>query len=887
MKKPPFTPIRKFVVLIFLASALGGPGFPQTISPAAPSCDDPAQSNNPVCAAGNQVPANNYNYGVGSYGVGQNQSQQSPSFTQPTVDNMSPRSTFERNTPLYVDSAGNTRNRTVGNSDVFFPPDPIVDLQRLTKQSTGEMLPIFGRDMFRAAPSTFAPVDQIPVTADYVLGPGDEILLRIFGHDAMNSRLTVDRSGFIYIPQVGPVHVAGLRFDELQRSLNTAVGAVIRNFQLTATLGQLRSIQILVLGNARRPGSYTISSLSTVLNALFISGGPSVQGSMRRIEIRREGSPVTYFDLYDLVLHGDGSKDLHLQPGDVIFIPPVGPQVALAGSVRQPAIYEVTPASTVGDVIALAGGLSATATASRISLDRIEDHRVRQAMTIELDAAGNATKLIDGDVLYVSPVSDGYEKSVTIRGNLANPGRFPWHAGMRLGEIIPDRMSLLTIDYWRERNSLGVPVPLFEPLPRRESATQENFRASIPGENPRYSYQDQVQSRRQQNSQEFNSVSPSAMDQGQIPANLYGASALAGSEPRSGMDNAGSSDAFSRGSLADQQQTVPREDMATTPKQNRIAIPAPEIDWSYAVIERLDPNTLKSLLVPFNLGKLVEDHDESQNLVLQPGDVITILSQNDIRVAQDERTKYVRLEGEVASAGVYSVRPDETLADVVRQAGGLTSKAYLFGASFTRESARVQQQQRLDEYISGLALELDRSAAIRTVSSTVQVPGGEMPEAALLNHLRQIRATGRVVLEFAPDSTGVAAIPGLPLEDGDVFRVPSRPVTVSVVGSVYGQNVFLYNSSREVKDYLALAGRPNRVADTRRSFVIRADGSIFGRESAKGFWADAFQNTRLHPGDTIVVPEKPIKPSALRDVIDWSQVFSQFALGAAAIQVIK
>jgi protein involved in polysaccharide export with SLBB domain len=150
-----------------------------------------------------------------------------------------------------------------------------------------------------------------------------------------------------------------------------------------------------------------------------------------------------------------------------------------------------------------------------------------------------------------------------------------------------------------------------------------------------------------------------------------------------------------------------------------------------------------------------------------------------------------------------------------------------------------------------------------------------------------MRATGRVVLEFRPGSTGVDAIPAIPLEDGDVFRVPSRPVTVSVVGAVYGQNVFLYNRTRDVKDYLTLAGRANRVADTRRSFVIRADGSILSKDSVKGFWGDAFDDARLNPGDTIVVPEKPIKPSALRDVIDWSQVFSQFALGAAAIQVIK
>jgi protein involved in polysaccharide export with SLBB domain len=842
-----------------------------TISPAPSTCDDPAQANTPACSSiEDQVPQS-------INGNGQN--QQGGAVNQ-TMQGVPQRKTFERNTPLYVDSAGAQEKSGEGNSGRAFPPDPIVDLQRLAKQSTGEMLPIFGRDMFQSAPSTFAPVDQIPVTADYVIGPGDEVLLRIWGHDALNSRLTVDRSGFIYIPQVGPVHVAGLRFDELEQHLNTEVGTAIKNFQLTANLGQLRSIQVVVVGEARRPGTYTVSALSTVLNALFVSGGPNVQGSMRRIEIRRAGEPTAYFDLYDLVLHGDKSKDLRLQPGDVIFIPAVGPQVALAGSVRHPAIYEVTNDNTVGDVLNLAGGLSATATASRISLERIEDHRIRHAMNVELDPAWKGTRLIDGDVLYVMPVSEGYEKTVTIRGNLANPGRFSWHEGMRLSEIIPDRMSLLTGDYWRERNHLGVPTPLFEPL-------SQNYPESLS--------RNDATSANRTGTEASSPAGTNDQSQARLPAGAtagagmsrQAALAAATNAAQSGNQARGGSAELSRSSLADQQQSIANRDVTASGRRNEIGIPAPEIDWSYAVIERLDPKTLKTSLVPFNLGKLLEDHDESQDLPLQPDDVVSILSQADIRVTQDEQTKYVRLEGEIASSGVYSVQPNETLADLVRRAGGLTSKAYLFGASFTRDSARVQQQQRLDEYVSALALELDRSAAIRTVSSTVQIAPGQEPEAALIDHLRQMRATGRVVLEFVPGSAGVDAIPAIPLEDGDVFRVPSRPVTVSVVGAVYGQNVFLYNRTRNVKDYLTLAGKPNRVADTKRSFVIRADGSILSRDSVKGFWNDAFEDARLNPGDTIVVPEKPIKPSALRDVIDWSQVFSQFALGAAAIQVIK
>jgi protein involved in polysaccharide export with SLBB domain len=340
--------------------------------------------------------------------------------------------------------------------------------------------------------------------------------------------------------------------------------------------------------------------------------------------------------------------------------------------------------------------------------------------------------------------------------------------------------------------------------------------------------------------------------------------------------------------LAEEQQSTTSGNIAAVGQRNRIRIPAPEIDWSYAVIERLNPNTLKSSLVPFNLEKLLQDHDPSQNLELQPGDIVTIMSQADVHVPQDEQTKYVRLEGEFKGAGVYSVGPDDNLNDLVRRAGGISSKAYLYGASFTRESARVVQQQRLDEYITSISINMERAAEVRSVS----FPNGSDPTLLAQQHnaiqqLRKLRATGRIVLEFRPDSTGVATIPPIPLEDGDVFRVPSRPVTVNVIGAVYGQNVFLYDPKRRVEDYLLLAGKPNRFADRKHAFIIRADGSVYSRERADGPWKNSFDATQINPGDTLVIPEQPIKPSAVREFINYSQLFSQFALGGAALSVIS
>src|SRR5277367_6186062 len=247
--------------------------------------------------------------------------------------------------------------------------------------TTGLALPIFGYDLFRGVPSTFAPVDQIPVTPDYVIGPGDEVRIRVWGQVNFNADVKVDRSGDIYLPQVGRIHVTGVAFSDLSQQIHSQIARVYRNFDLTVDLGQLRSIQIFVVGQARRPGTYTVSSLSTLVNAIFASGGPSVQGTMRAIQLKREGKVITTFDLYDLLIRGDKSKDARLLPGDVIFIPAVGPEVALMGSVRKPAIYELNrgdiggeTSNTIQQLINAAGGLSTIASGSRISIERINEH---------------------------------------------------------------------------------------------------------------------------------------------------------------------------------------------------------------------------------------------------------------------------------------------------------------------------------------------------------------------------------------------------------------------------------------------------------------------------------------------------------------------------------
>jgi protein involved in polysaccharide export with SLBB domain len=793
------------------------------------------------------------------------------------------------------------------------PPEPLTEFQKFVAATTGQLLPIYGENLFRNVPSTFAPSDLAPASSDYILGPDDELRIRIWGQVNYSGNLRVDRSGDIYLPEVGAVHVAGLQFSALDQHLRAAVGRVYRNFDLSVDIGRIRSMQIYVTGQARRPGVYTVSSLSSLVDALFASGGPSAQGSLRHIELRRNGKTVVDFDLYALLIHGDKSQDARLLPEDVLYIPAAGAQVAITGSIHTPGIYELRGAETIGDLIDAAGKTTAIASSGRISLERLGEHQIRRAMEFPFDAGGLAAILAGGDILRVYSIVPAYQKTVTLRGNVANPGRFAWRAGMHLSDLIPDRDSLLSRDYWWKRSHLGLPSPEFEPFISNFEANQRRpnrynsypctqygndpYSTSLNANNPNSiernpynpcSSSDYTSSNYQQ---QYNQdpTSPEAQDaltSGLSAIDRQDASAYAGEQQSSRQTGGG-------GTVASQFGQMPGPGGATQTKRTEVRISAPEIDWNYAVIERLDPETLKTSLVSFDLGKLVLNHDTSQDLVLQPGDTISIFSQGDIRVPLEQQTKYVHLEGEFVHAGIYSVQPGETLRDLVRRAGGLTGKAYLYGSEFNRESTRVLQQQRIDEYVRQVDLESSRGTLALTASptsSTGSVSSASAATAAeqqLLIRLKQIRATGRIVLNFQSNSASIDDMPAITLENGDRFTVPPAPATINVVGAVYDQNSFLYHPGGSAGHYLQIAGGPDRDADWRRTFVIRADGSVVSRDSVKNAWGNTFKDLRLNPGDTIIVPDKTIRPTALRGLLDWTQIFSQLAIGAAAVEVLR
>jgi protein involved in polysaccharide export with SLBB domain len=657
------------------------------------------------------------------------------------------------------------------------------EFEMFAEDAAGRTLHVYGRQLFDEVPTTFAPMDRVPVPADYVLGPGDQLLIRVWGKIDLESSVTVDRNGQIFLPKVGTLSVAGLHYEQLESYLRAAIGNLYKGFELNVTMGQLRSIQIFVLGSARQPGAYTVSSLSTLVNALFASGGPSATGSMRHTQLRRGNRILVDFDIYDLLRRGDKAHDVQLLPGDVIYIPPAGPQVAIMGSVNEPGIYELKGETTIAAALSDAGGLTNLAEADRVLLEKIENHRRRGVEDFPLDASGLQRVLKDGDLLRIFPISPQFENAVTLRGNVAQPGRFPWHEGMRVSDLIPSRNFLITREYWNQQNRLA------------------------------------------------------------------------------GMAHV---------------------DMMTDLAEN-----SAEINWDHASIERLDEQDLSTRLISFNLGNAIGNPASADNQPLKPGDVITIFSRSDLPLAVDKHATFVRVSGEVNAPGVYRVEPGDTLRDAVERAGGLTPHSYLYASQLTRVSTRQAEEEELRVSQAQMQKELtSRYAAAPSAGSTNAADQQTQlsTQQAVIAQLAAVKPTGRIVLNMKPSASTVADIPNFPLEDGDSFYIPPRLSTVQVAGAVYNENAFRFQPRKHLSAYLNDAGGPTRQGDTRRIFLVRADGTIISRQSHGQFWHTDFESTVLLPGDTIIVPTKLKSPSNFMQQLPfWTQMISQTALTGAVI----
>ena len=676
------------------------------------------------------------------------------------------------------------------------PPQPPTEFQLMVADSVGQMLPIYGASLFRQPPSTFAPVENVPVPADYVVGPGDELYLRLWGQLNVELRATVDRNGQVFVPKVGTISVAGVHASSLDGYFRQQIERIYRNFELSVTLGKLRSIEIFFLGEAGRPGTYTISSLSTLVNAIFTAGGPAPQGSMRHIQVKRDGQRITDFDLYDLLLKGDKSKDVSLMTGDVIFIAPVGPQIAIAGSVNTPGIYELKDEQAIlADALELAAGLNSVADGSKATVERIDQHQIRSVAEFALTPSGQQQMVKDGDIIRISSIIPRFNNAVTLRGNVANPGRYPWHPGMRVRDLIPDKEILLTRSYWQSENALVTGSATRYEKPLESKADEDRLRTEVK---------------------------------------------------------------FS----------------------------APEINWDYAALQRLNSIDLSTTLIPFSLGKAVLEGDETNNLELRAGDIVTIFSQHDISVPIKRQTILVRVEGEVRVPGIYRIQQGDTLREILERVGGLTENAYLYGTQFTRESARREQQAALDRITMEMEAQIEQKSIGNTRSNpenAVAIAAQSASQQALVRQLRAAKASGRVVLQLKPNDNSLAAVPSVVLEDADHVLVPSQGQMVSVVGSVYNQSSFLYRKGATVGDYVRESGGGNATADLRHMLLVRADGSVIGHTSIFKHFGESFTSTRVLPGDAIVIPAKLQSGGFSKALRDWVLVASQASIAAAVI----
>jgi polysaccharide biosynthesis/export protein len=822
-------PIALFVVLsaaVGLSQSLNDPSG-TTSQGASVDCSDLSQAGSAECAA---------------------QAQRSGS---PQGRSYSP--SYERIPQLKTPTSSNPAQNTPGTvplnpSQILQPktsPWPETEFQQMAADSTGRVLPLFGQSLFVEPPSTFAPLDLLQVPSDYMIGPGDELQVRIWGQVEADLRVIVDRSGQVYIPHVGQISVAGIHYGGLEQHLKLEIAKIFRNFNVTANVGRLRSIQVVVVGSARYPGTYTISSLSTLVNAIFASGGPSPQGSLRHIQVRRDGATVADFDFYDLLINGDKSKDVHLPSGDVVYFPHVGPLVAVSGSVNSPAIYEMKTDSSLNDLIDIAGDLSAVADTSKIVIDRFVDHRSRKTLEFPYDQQSRALPLKDGDIVRVLSIVSRFEDTVTLRGNVSTPGRYPWKPGMRVRDLIPNAQALLTRCYWLERavivNGRATEYPVRARPPRTLHPSSQ------PGN---YKFTDN------------SSAARGSSDLPDVPC----------------AQN-------SQGGSLDTVDTVKN----TAEDVRRYA---PEINLDYAIIQRVNPENLSSKLLLMSPRKAILEHDEESNLELHPGDIVTIFSQRDIKVPGTTRSQYVIVEGEVKRPGVYKLETNERLRSVLQRAGGLTPNAYVYGSQLTRESARADQQKSLDELARTMEIEIRQSVISAAPSGqpadAQQWAQTQAAQEALLAQLRGARASGRVALPVTPKHKSLSDFPDMALEDSDRLTIPHTPSTVTVVGDVYNPGSFIFDSRNTAGAYLEMAGKGKPKSDLHHAFVLRANGVVVAATNVNGlFTGTKFDRLRLYPGDQIVVPYKLPGGAFVRGLRDWTQITSQLALTGAAVAVLK
>lgn len=751
-------------------------------------------------------------------------------------------------------SERNAFQELLGDAPRLFPED-------LRSENVDLNLRQFGYDFFDTRKGGFSPEYLGPVGPDYVIGPGDTMAVTIWGSFEASFEVTVDRNGDVTLPKVGTAHLWGQTLGQARETIHKQVSRDYKDFELNVSMGSLRSIQVYLVGEVDAPGTYTLSSLATVLNALAAAGGPAKTGSLRQVQLLRNGSTVATIDFYDFFLAGDRSRDGRLQSGDTIYVPISGPLVGVAGDVRRPAIYELKGEETLGAALAMAGGLVPTAYLKRVEVERVEAHRKGVVLDLNLEPGASEPgrslnfPLQDRDLVKVAAISPASASYVLLKGYVARPGRYQYQPELRLADLLVPYDNLLPDYYPGLVEILRIAPPDFRPA--RLTVDLGKALAGDPDSNLLLQKFDEIRLFARTEMEEVPKVE------------------VTGAVLRPGAYRLYS------------EMTV-RDLIAAAGNIKRSAYLA-EAELTRFVQSE---GGITAERPTFDLGMALAG-DPSQNLILAPDDHLFI------RTIPDFAEKHtVTLNGRVRFPGTYSVAQGERLSSLLERAGGFAEDAYLRGAVFNRQSLKEIQSRRLEQLL------FEQEQAIFRASAEI-AQGALGPEELKsaesllearkqqLQKLKQMPVTGRMVVHLAPLVEFRRSEYDLELMDGDTITVPVNPLSVTVLGKVYNPVSLSYRPGKAVSYYLDKVGGPTRDAEKDEMFIIRADGTVFSRQQAgtgvawdsENFrWVfGGFNVTELYPGDTVLVPEKVKRVDVMREVKDLTTILYQIALGAAAV----
>ena len=774
----------------------------------------------------------------------------------------------------------------------------------LTGATPTKSLKPFGYDLFAGAPNTFAPVINVPVSPNYLLGPGDVLQVMFYGKTNGAFGLEINRDGTVDFPELGPVGLAGLSFQEAKDMLQMRISTQMIGVQASISMGELRSMQIFVLGEAFKPGAYTVSSLSTITHALVVSGGVSNIASLRNIQLKRAGKTIASLDLYDLLMNGDTESDIRLQSADVIFIPTVGDLVSVNGQVLRPAIYELKGGESVADLIALSGGLGPKAYPSNASIERIQNGGFLTVLDLDLTKARDLKLLLkSGDGLSVSAIKDRVESTVSLQGHVYYPGSFSWAEGMRLSDLISGLEQFppgLDLDYAilsREDPLTGELLALLvspgavitEPggaddLRLHSKDKVMLFGITEPGgtDDLRLQSKDKVMLSGITEPDGADDLRLRSKDKemllGYDSARIEQLTPLIQQlESQARLDSAAKVVTIS-GPVRFPGKYPLTDQMDIKQLLNAAGGPNEEAYAGSVEIIREDLSNPELTKVEIKLADLSSQlRNTGEGFALKAKDLVFVKVRPEAGDMQS-----VTLQGEVVFPGQYVISRGETLLQVIERAGGFSEYGDIDAAFFTRVKLRENEVKRLAELEEKMAEEMAASQLGASEENTDTAAFALQQDA--LDKLSDAQAIGRLIIPLRDIVAQREA--DVILADGDRLIIPMVSQAVTVIGEVYGETSHMFRRGRSLSNYIEMSGGFKDTADKRAIYMVKASGEmVIPRSSLFKFES---MREQIEPGDTIVVPIDSNGTFKLLPVMaEVSKVIYELALGAAAINSFK